>query len=40
MSFLPFVIAAGFFILVQYLQLNAVWGILIALGIGAFFLRG
>ncbi|AEI41800.1 chromate transporter [Paenibacillus mucilaginosus] len=39
-SFLPFAIAAGFFILVQYLQLNAVWGILLSLGIGAFFLRG
>jgi chromate transporter len=39
LSFLPFMIAALFFIMVQYLQLNAVWGILMALVIGAFFLK-
>ncbi|QJC53426.1 chromate transporter [Paenibacillus albicereus] len=40
LHFMPFLIAAAFFILVQYLKLNAVWGILGALAIGAIFLRG
>lgn len=40
LSFLPFLIAAVFFIIVQYLQLNAVWGILLSLVVGALFLRG
>ncbi|MGU3473965.1 chromate transporter [Paenibacillus sp. D51F] len=39
-SFLPFLIAAVFFIMVQYLKLNAVWGILLSLAVGALFLRG
>ncbi|WP_166241933.1 chromate transporter [Paenibacillus turpanensis] len=39
-SFLPFALACGYFIMVQYLQLNAVWGIVGALVIGAFFLKG
>jgi chromate transporter len=38
-SFLPFVIACVFFIMVHYLQLNAVWGIVMSLVLGAFFLR-
>jgi chromate transporter len=36
---LPLLIAVGFFIMVQYYQLNAVWGILASLVIGALFLR-
>jgi chromate transporter len=39
-NFLPFLIAALFFIMVQYFQLNAVWGILMALAVGALFMRG
>ncbi|XEC95475.1 chromate transporter [Paenibacillus tarimensis] len=39
-SFLPFLIGIAFFVMVYYLQLNAVWGIVMALGIGALFLRG
>lgn len=39
-AFLPFVIAAVFFVMVQYLNLNAVWGILLSLGIGALLMRG
>jgi chromate transporter len=39
-SFLPFLIAALFFVMVQYLNLNPVWGILAALFIGALFMRG
>jgi chromate transporter len=39
-NFLPFLIAAVFFIMVQYLKLNAVWGILLSLVVGALFLRG
>lgn len=39
MSFLPFLIGAAFFILVQYYQVNAVWGILLALAAGGLFLR-
>lgn len=38
-SFLPFVIACAFFVLVYYLKLNAVWGIIMSLFIGAIFLR-
>ncbi len=37
--FLPFAIGAVFFIMVQYYQINAVWGILFALAAGALFLR-
>lgn len=40
LTFLPFLIGGLFFIMVQYLQLNAVWGILLALVVGAFFLKG
>lgn len=40
LTFLPFLIGGVFFIMVQYLQLNAVWGILLALVVGAFFLKG
>ncbi|OXM87340.1 chromate transporter [Paenibacillus rigui] len=39
-SFLPFLLGAAFFVMVQYLNLNPVWGILLALGVGAFFMRG
>lgn len=38
-SFIPFGLAAVFFISVQYLKLNAVWGIGASLLIGALFLR-
>ncbi|MFD2328528.1 chromate transporter [Cohnella sp. GCM10020058] len=37
--FLPFALAGIYFIMVQYLKINAVWGILGALVIGAFFMR-
>lgn len=40
LTFLPFLIACAFFVMVQYLQLNAVWGIIMSLVVGAFFLRG
>ncbi|WP_248925149.1 chromate transporter [Paenibacillus hamazuiensis] len=40
MSFLPFAIACVYFISVQYLNINAVWGIVGALAIGAFCLNG
>ncbi|MBP3963243.1 chromate transporter [Paenibacillus lignilyticus] len=40
LSFLPFMIACMFFIMVQYLHWNPVWGILGSLAIGALFLRG
>jgi chromate transporter len=39
-SFIPFLIGGSFFVIVQYCGLNAVWGILICLLIGALFLRG
>ncbi|MFC4775795.1 chromate transporter [Paenibacillus sp. GCM10023252] len=39
LPYLPFVIGAAFFVSVQYLGLNAVWGILGALIIGAVFMR-
>lgn len=39
-SFLPFLIAAAYFVMVQYFQLSAVWGILLSLAVGAFFLKG
>ncbi|KIL39952.1 chromate transporter [Gordoniibacillus kamchatkensis] len=39
-GFLPFLIAAAYFIAVQYLQVNAVWGIVGALVLGAVFFRG
>jgi chromate transporter len=38
-KFLPFMIAAGYFIMVQYLNINSVWGIIGGLVIGAFFMR-
>jgi chromate transporter len=38
--FLPFAIGAVFFVMVQYYQVNAVWGILLALAAGGIFLRG
>ncbi|WP_245948079.1 chromate transporter [Paenibacillus sambharensis] len=38
--FLPLLIAAGFFVLVHYYHLNAVWGIIGALIVGALFMRG
>lgn len=37
--FLPFALAAAFFISVQYFKLNAVWGIVSSLVIGALFMR-
>ncbi|GAB2723455.1 chromate transporter [Paenibacillus thermoaerophilus] len=39
-SFMPFLLGAGYFILVQYLHVSAVWGIVGALAIGALFMRG
>lgn len=39
MAFLPFAIGTVFFIMVYYYQVNAVWGILLALAVGALFLR-
>jgi chromate transporter len=39
-SFMPFLIAAGFFVAVHYFQLNAAWGVLAALVLGSLFLRG
>ncbi|MFC0216641.1 chromate transporter [Paenibacillus chartarius] len=39
-GFLPFLIAAVYFIAVQYLQINAVWGVVGALAAGALFFRG
>ncbi|UJF35917.1 chromate transporter [Paenibacillus hexagrammi] len=38
-KFLPFMIAAVYFIMVQYLGMNSVWGILGGLLIGALFMR-
>lgn len=38
-KFLPFLIAAGFFVLVHYVGINAVWGIVAALLIGAIWMR-
>ncbi|MVP02514.1 chromate transporter [Paenibacillus sp. N10] len=38
-KFLPFLLAAGYFIMVQYLNINPVWGIIGALIIGALFIR-
>lgn len=40
LTFLPFIIACVFFVMVHYLQLNAVWGIVMALVVGAFFFCG
>jgi len=40
MPYLPLLIAASFFILVHYYNVNAVWGILVSLAAGALFLRG
>jgi chromate transporter len=40
LGFMPFLIAAFYFVGVQYLQLNAIWGIVGALTVGAIFLRG
>lgn len=39
-AFIPFLLACGYFILVQYYQVSAVWGIVGSLVIGALFLRG
>jgi chromate transporter len=39
-GFLPFLIAAAYFIAVNYLQINAVWGIIGALCLGAICFRG
>ncbi|BBH24464.1 putative transporter YwrA [Paenibacillus baekrokdamisoli] len=39
-NFIPFLLAAGYFILVNYLNVNAVYGIVGSLVIGALFLRG
>jgi chromate transporter len=39
-SFLPFLIAALFFISVHYLGLNPIWGIVASLVIGAIFMHG
>jgi len=38
-KFLPFLIAAGYFVMVQYLGFSAVWGIVGGLVIGALFMR-
>ncbi|MFC5701703.1 chromate transporter [Cohnella faecalis] len=38
-AFLPFALAAVFFVCVQYLKLNAVWGIAGSLVVGALFMR-
>lgn len=38
--FLPFLLAAVFFIMVHYYNVNAVWGIVMSLVVGAIFLRG
>lgn len=38
--YLPFLIAAAYFVMVQYIGLNAVWGIIGSLVIGALFMRG
>ncbi len=38
--FLPFFIAGAFFILVHYLHINAVWGVIGSLALGALLLRG
>jgi chromate transporter len=40
LNFLPFLIAGVFFVMVQYLHLNPVWGILLALSVGALWMRG
>ncbi|WP_438445230.1 chromate transporter [Gorillibacterium sp. sgz5001074] len=40
MPFLPFLIAAVFFIMVHYYNVNAVWGIVMSLAVGALFMRG
>ncbi|QHT63057.1 chromate transporter [Paenibacillus lycopersici] len=39
-TFIPFLLAAGYFILVYYLNLSALYGIIGSLVIGALFLRG
>lgn len=39
LNWLPFGIAAIFFISVQYLGLNPIWGVIAALALGGFFLR-
>lgn len=39
LSWLPFGIAAAYFISVQYLHLSPIWGVAAALGAGALFLR-
>ncbi|MCS7463248.1 chromate transporter [Paenibacillus doosanensis] len=36
-SFMPFLLGAGYFIMVQYLNINAAWGIVASLIIGAIF---
>jgi chromate transporter len=38
-KFLPFLIAAAFFVIVHYMGINAVWGIIGALIIGAIWMR-
>ncbi|NBD24469.1 chromate transporter [Paenibacillus glycinis] len=39
-TFIPFLLAAGYFVMVYYLNLSAVYGIIGSLVIGALFLRG
>lgn len=38
-TFMPFMLAAGYFILVHYLGIHPFWGVLTALAAGAVFLR-
>jgi chromate transporter len=38
-KFLPFLIAAGYFVMVQYLGISSVWGIIGGLVIGAIWMR-
>lgn len=38
--FLPLLLAVAFFVMVQYYQINAVWGIILALVVGGLFMRG
>ncbi|WP_442604102.1 chromate transporter [Paenibacillus sp. KN14-4R] len=38
-NYVPFLIAVGFFILIQYMGISVIWGILAALVAGALFLR-
>lgn len=40
LPFLPLLLAAAFFIMVQYYQVNAVWGVILALVVGGLFMRG